>query len=105
MTRENTSWVYDRIQGALTNLGLIIAPNTSKKILIWHGMEPVPQRKCTTTWSGFIRAHLSILAGADYITVELLTLRWSVTYYVLFFIPLESCKIVVSGLAPHPNVR
>jgi hypothetical protein len=33
MARENVSWGYDRIQGALANLGHIIAPNTVKNIL------------------------------------------------------------------------
>jgi len=38
MARENTSWGYDRIQGALANLGHIIAPNTVKNIIeaAWH---------------------------------------------------------------------
>ena len=36
MARENVSWGYDRIQGALANLGHIIAPNTVKNILKRH---------------------------------------------------------------------
>jgi putative transposase len=39
MARENVSWGYDRIQGALANLGHIIAPNTVKNILKRHGIE------------------------------------------------------------------
>jgi hypothetical protein len=30
MAKENSSWGYDRIQGALANLGHVIAPNTVK---------------------------------------------------------------------------
>jgi hypothetical protein len=33
MARENLSWGYDRIQGALANPGHVIAPNTVKNIL------------------------------------------------------------------------
>ena len=44
MARENISWGYDRIQGALTNLGHIIAPNTVKNILKMHGIEPASER-------------------------------------------------------------
>ena len=33
MASENTCWGYDRIQGALANLGHIVAPNTVKNIL------------------------------------------------------------------------
>jgi hypothetical protein len=41
MARENVSWGYDRIQGALASLGHIIAPNTVKNILKRHGIENV----------------------------------------------------------------
>ena len=40
MARENTSWGYDRIQGALTNVGYVVAPNTVKNILKRHGIKP-----------------------------------------------------------------
>jgi hypothetical protein len=43
-----------------------------------------------TTWPAFIRAHLALLAGTDFFTAEVLTLRGLVTYYVLFFIHLEN---------------
>ncbi len=44
MARENPTWGYDRITGALTNLGHDIAPNTVKNILKAHGIEPAPKR-------------------------------------------------------------
>jgi hypothetical protein len=44
----------------------------------------------TTTWWAFIRVHLALLAGTDFFTVQVLTLRELVTYYVLLFIHLES---------------
>ncbi len=34
MARENDAWGYDRIQGALTNLGHIIAPNTINAAMV-----------------------------------------------------------------------
>jgi hypothetical protein len=36
----------------------------------------------------FIRTRLAILAGTDFFSVEVFTLRGLVTYYVLFFIDL-----------------
>ena len=45
MARDNTSWGYDRIQGALANLGHVIAPNTVKNILKRHGIDPAPDRQ------------------------------------------------------------
>ncbi len=53
-------------------------------------LPPARERKHTTTWATFIRAHLAVLAGTDFFTAEVLTLRGLVTYYVLFFIHLES---------------
>ena len=43
MARENTYWGCDRIQGALANLGHVIAPNTVKNILKRHDIEPAPE--------------------------------------------------------------
>lgn len=41
---ENTSGGYDRIQGALANIGQIVAPNTVKNILKRYGIDPAPER-------------------------------------------------------------
>jgi putative transposase len=40
------------------------------------------------------------LAGTDFFTAEVLTLRGLVTYYVLFFIHLESRRVDIAGIAP-----
>ena len=55
----------------------------------------------TTTWAAFIQAHLAVLAGTDFLTVEVLTLRGLVTYYVLFFIHLESRRVGIAGITVH----
>jgi hypothetical protein len=44
-----------------------------------------------------------VLAGTDFFTAEVLTLRGLVTYYVLFFIHLESRKVDIAGITVHPN--
>ena len=44
-----------------------------------------------------------MLAGTDFFTVEVLTLWGLVTYYVLFFIHLESRKVDIAGITVHPN--
>jgi putative transposase len=56
-----------------------------------------------TTWPAFIRTHLALLAGTDFFTAEVLTLRGLVTYYVLFFIHLESRRVNIAGIALHPD--
>ena len=43
------------------------------------------------------------MAGTDFFTAEVLTLCGLVTYYVLFFIHLESCRLDIAGMTVHPN--
>jgi putative transposase len=89
MARENRSWGYDRIVGALTNLGYTISAQTVGNILKRHGIPPAPERKTTTTWKEFIRTHMEVLVATDFFTAEVWTLGGLVTYYVLFFIHLS----------------
>jgi hypothetical protein len=103
MAKENSDWGYDRIVGAMANLGYTLSDQTVGNILQRQGIPPAPERRRTTTWADFIRAHMSVLAGTDFFTVEVLTLRGLATYYVLFFIQLESRKVEVAGITPHPN--
>jgi hypothetical protein len=44
MAKENRSWGYDRIQGAIANLGHDLSPSGIAKILKRHGIEPAPGR-------------------------------------------------------------
>jgi putative transposase len=88
MARQNRSWGYDRIVGARANLGYHVSDQTVGNVLRRHGIPPAPERRRTTTWAEFIRIHLALLAATDFFTVEVLTLRELVTYYVLFFIHL-----------------
>jgi putative transposase len=105
MARENRDWGYDRIVGALANLGYEVCDQTVGNVLQRHGLLPAPERKRTTTWSAFIRIHLTLLAGTDFFTAEVLTLRGLVTYYVLFFIHLESRRVDIAGITVHPDER
>jgi putative transposase len=89
--------------GALANLGYHVADQTVGNVLRRHGIPPAPGRKQTTTWAEFIRVHLAVLAGTDFFTVEVLTLRGLVTYYILFFIQLESRRIDTVGITVHSN--
>ena len=103
MAKENDDWGYDRIMGALANLGYKVCDQTVGNVLQRHGLPPAPERKRTTTWAAFIRAHLALLAGTDFFTAEVLTARGLVTYYVLFFIHLESRRVDIAGITIHPD--
>jgi Homeodomain-like domain len=63
MAEENRSWGYDRIAGALANLGHEVSDQTVGNVLRRHGIPPAPELKRRTTWAEFIRIHLALLAG------------------------------------------
>ena len=101
--RENRSWGYDRIAGALANLGHRISDQTVGNILRRHNIAPAPERSRTTTWREFIGSHTDVLAGADFFTVEVLSWRGLVTYYVLFFIEIGTRRVSLGGITRHPD--
>ncbi len=103
LAQENRSWGYDRIVGALANLGHTLSDQTVGNILKRHGLPPAPERKTTTTWKEFIRTHMEVLVATDFFTAEVWTLGGLVTYYVLFFIHLGSRKVEIAGMTPHPH--
>ena len=103
MARENSGWGYDRIVGALANLGHRLSDQTVGNILRRHGIAPAPKRSQTTSWRDSIAAHMNVLVGADFFTVEVLTWRGLVTYYVLCFLHLGSRRVRVAGITRHPD--
>lgn len=88
-----------------SNLGHEVSDQTVGNILARHGIPAAPERKKMTRWPKFIRTHLAVLAGTDFFSVEVLTLRGLVTFYVLFFIHLESRRVEIAGITEHPNER
>ena len=103
MVRENCGWGYDRIAGALSNLGSVVSDQTVGNILKRHGIAPAPKRSQTVSWKDFIASHMEVLAGTDFFTLELLTWRGLVTYYVLFFMKLGSRRVEIAGITRHPD--
>ena len=82
--QENPTWGYDRIQGALANVGYHLSDQTIGNILQEQGIEPAPDRKRQTTWKTFIQSHWDVLAAVDFTTIEVWTKRGLVTFYLLF---------------------
>jgi putative transposase len=103
LARENPSWGYDRIQGALANLGHSISDSTVGNILKAHGIEPAPDRKRQTSWRTFLRAHWDVLAAIDFTTIEVWTRKGLVTYYLLFVLELATRHVHFAGLTASPN--
>jgi putative transposase len=103
MAQDNSGWGYDRIVGALANLGYAVSDQTVGNVLRRHGIAPAPQRSRTMSWKNFLAAHMNVLGGADFFTVEVLRWRGLVTYYVLFFIHLETRRVTIAGITRHPD--
>jgi hypothetical protein len=95
MASENRDWGYDRI--ARHGHSRVCDFRSDS----WQCSATEPKR--TTPWSVFIQTHLAPLAGTDFFTAEVLMLRGLVTYYVLFFIHLESRRVDIAGITVHPD--
>jgi putative transposase len=105
LARENPRWGYDRIQGALANLGHEISDATVGNILKAHGIEPAPDRQRQTTWKVFLQAHWEVLAAVDFTTVEVWTKNGLVTFYLLFVMELATRRVYFAGVTASPDDR
>ena len=103
MATENRDWGYRRIQGALSNLGHLVARGTVANILKKHGIEPAPERSRQTTWKEFLSRHWELLVAADFFTVEVWTRPGLQRFLVLFFIDLSTRRVKIAGIAKQAN--
>jgi len=101
--RENVTWGYDKIQGALANLGHKISDQTVGNILKEHGIEPAPERKRQTTWATFFKAHWDVLGSIDFTTIEVWTKGGLVTFYVLFVMEVATRRVHFGGCTTNPT--
>jgi putative transposase len=101
--RENPTWGYDRIQGALKNLKYHISDSTVGNVLKAHGIEPAPDRQRTPAWSTFLKAHWDSIFATDFTTVEVWTRNGLVTFYVLAVMHLKTRRVHIAGITPSPN--
>ena len=105
MAKEDISWGYGRIQGALENLGHVISRSTIARILKEHGIEPAPQRHKGMSWATFLKSHWEVLAATDFFTIEVMTLRGLVRHHVLFVIEQCTRRVEIAGIVPEPDGR
>jgi transposase InsO family protein len=103
MARENPTWGYDRLQGALKNLGHIVCATTIKNILRRNGIQPAPIRGRKTPWSTFLKAHANSIFAADFFTTEVWTMRGLVTHYTLFVLHHATRAVQIVGTTVHPG--
>jgi putative transposase len=103
MARENPTWGYDRIQGALANLGLHISDTTVGNILRDNGIEPAPERRHRTSWKTFLQAHWDSIAAVGFTTVEVWSRHGLITSYILVVMRLRSRRVEIAGVTENPN--
>lgn len=103
LAKENRTWGYDRIAGALANLGYTVSDRAAGNILKRHGLAPAPERKKTRTGKEFIRTHRALLAATDFFTMEVWTAFGLKTFNIFFFMRISAREIHLAGITAHPN--
>ena len=103
MAEENRRWGYRRIQGALSNLGHILARTTIANILKRNGIDPAPERSRKTTWKEFLTRHWDQIVATDFFTVEVWTCSGLTRFIVLFFMDLSTRRVQIGGIASSAN--
>ena len=103
LAKENPTWGYDRIQGALANVGYRISDTTVGNILKAHGIQPAPDRPRNGSWRTFLKAPWDVLAAIDFTTMEVWTKGGLVTFYLLFVMELKTRRVPFAGCTPCPN--
>ena len=73
LAKENLTWGYTRIQGALKNLGLKSSRGTIANVLKENGIDAAPERGGRMPWKTFLKAHWEVLAASDFLTTEVWT--------------------------------
>ena len=105
MAKENRTWGYRRIVGALRNLGHEVSHQTVANLLKRHGIAPAPDRGSTMSWREFIRSHMEVLGAVDFFTAEVWTAGGLITYYVLTFMRVASREVSIAGITTTPDKR
>jgi putative transposase len=99
LVRENPGWGYRRVHGELLVLGVKVAASTVWEILKGVGIDPAPERTCST-WAAFLRSQADAMLACDFFeTVTLFGTRM----YVLAVIEHHTRRIRVPGATAHPT--
>jgi putative transposase len=98
LAKENPSWGYRRVHGELLVLGVQLAAFTVWEILRQAGIDPEPERACTT-WADFLRPQADALLACDFL--ETVTLSGA-RIFVLAVIEHGGRRIRILGATAHP---
>ena len=67
-----------------------------------NGLEPAPERGVVFA-SSPARSLRGVIAATDFFSVEVLTLKGLVRYFVLFVIDLKTRRVVIAGISSRPD--
>ena len=101
MARENV-WGYDRIQGELKKLDIVISKSSVANILRRNGLPPSPERK-GLSWREFLARHAPLFLCADMFQKEVWTFRGLTTAYIFFVIHLQTRKVILARATFSPT--
>jgi putative transposase len=100
LARENPSWGYERIRGALRGLGIEVSRAAIQRLLRRRRILPAPQRD-QHSWRRFLQAHAATALACDFAHVDCaVTLK---RVYVFFVIELETRYVHVLGVTANPD--
>jgi hypothetical protein len=98
MAQENRSWGYDRMVGAVANLGYRISDQTVGNILKRHHIPPAAERTKTLTWREFIRMHMAVLGATEFFSSAVWSWLRLLVSFVLSFLHVGLRKGYVAGM-------
>ena len=105
MARENKTWGYLRIVGALQQVGIHVGRSTVARWLAEAAIDPSPTRSKRASWSAFLQAHWGTIAAADFFTVEALTWHGLDRFHVMVVIDLKTRAATIAGISRDPDAR
>jgi transposase InsO family protein len=69
--------------------------------MIRNGIDPSPKRSKNLSWAEFIARHKDVMWGCDFFTFEVWQGFQLTTFNVLFFIHLQSRRVVLGGITDN----
>jgi putative transposase len=98
-----TGWGYTRILGELRKLGVrSVSRTTVRSILLEHGHDPDPGG-ASSSWRKFLAMHAETLWACDFVSKRIWTKRGLRFAYLLFFIHVDTRRVIVSPASCHPT--
>ncbi len=97
--RDNYSWGYDRIVGALMNLSFDVSRDTVRRTI--QTARKSGLIKPSGSWKRFLTSHWNSLFACDFFTVDTFGFK---RFYIFFILELKTRKIVQFGITTNPTI-